>query len=180
MRSVVSEHRYPRPLVRRIASCLVAVGSALAVVSIAVEIFLALFVSPLLCGIAFFTAILAIPLLQRSVLHPEISVVDGGLSVQPMIWRAQFVPWDSVAEIVTHPLVYNDEAMGRLLHGKGYRPRQGIVVIVKPEAGLWPVYRLVGALAGAGNRPGFALSSTTHTDYETLVQTIQAFVMITK
>ena len=51
---------------------------------------------------------------------------------------------------------------------------QGIVVIVKPEAGLWPVYRLIGALAGAGNRPGFALSSTTHTDYDTLVQTIQS------
>jgi hypothetical protein len=172
MQNVVSEHRYPRPLVRRLVSRLLAVTIALAVVSIA-EVILALFVSPLLCGIAFFTAILVIPLLQRSVLHPEITVTDDGLYVQPMIWRAQLVPWDCVAEIVAHPLVYNDEAMGRVLHGKRYVPRQAVVVIVKSDAGVWLIYRLIGALAGAGNRPGFALSSTTHTSYDALIQTIR-------
>ncbi len=173
MLNVVSEHRYPRPLVRRVASRLVAAGLALAAIAIVVQLALALVFSPLLCGTAFFTAMLAIPLLQRTVLHPEIGVTGDGLYVQPMIWRAQFVPWGALAEIVAHPLVYNDDAMGRLLHGKRYRPRQGVVVVVKPEAGLWPVYRLIGSLAGAGNRHAFALSSTTHTSYESLVETIR-------
>ncbi len=173
MLNILSEHRYPQPIVRRIVSRLVAVGLALAAVAIIAELILALVVGPLLCGIAFFTAMLMIVLLQRSALHPEISVTNDGLYVQPMVWRAQLVPWETLEEIVAHPLVYNDEAMGRLLHGKRYRPRQGVVVLVKPEAGLWPVYRLIGALAGGGNRPGFALSSTTHTGYEALVERIR-------
>ena len=173
MQTIVSEHRYPRPIVRRLVSCLLVISLVLAAVSILAEIVLAFAIGPLLCGMAFFTAVLSVVLLQRSVLHPEIQVTADGLFVQPMIWRAQFVPWHALAEIVAHPLVYNDEAMGRILRGKRYRPRAGVVVIVKPGAGLLPLYRLVGALAGAGNRPGFALSSTTHTDYDGLVQTIR-------
>ncbi len=171
--NIVSEHRFPRPWVRRMASRLVALGLIAAAMSIIVEFILGLVVGPIFCGMAFFTAMLSIALLQRSVLHPQIGVTSGGLYVQPMIWKAQFVPWDALAEIVAHPLVYNDDAMGRLLHGKRYRRREGVVVLVRPEAGLWPVYRLIGQLSGAGNQPGFALSTTTHTHYDTLVQTIR-------
>ena len=176
MQTIVSEHRYPRPVVRRLVSRLLAISLVLAAVSILAEIVLAFAIGPLLCGMAFFTAMLSIVLPQRSVLHPEIRVAADGLNVQPMIWRAQVVPWNALAEIVAHPLVYNDEATGRLWHGKRYRPRRGIVVLVRPEAGLWPVYRLIGALAGAGNRPGFAISSTTHTDYDSLEQAIRGHI----
>jgi hypothetical protein len=110
------------------------------------------------------------------VLHPEISVHDEGLTVQPMLWKAQFVRWGTITGIVSHPLVYNDEAMGRVLHGKNYRPREGVVITVKAESGLWPIYRLVGNLAGAGNTRAFALSSTTHTNYHELVETIKAHI----
>ncbi len=91
-----------------------------------------------------------------------------------MLWRAQDVPWAALAGITDHPLVFNDDAVGRLLYGKRYRRREGWVVLVKPEAGLSPVYRLIGGLAGAGNTPAFAISSTTHTDYETLVSAIRS------
>ncbi len=171
---ILSEHRFPRPTIRRITAWLLAVGLAAAVTAIVIQLILALVIGPLFCGMAFFTAMLLIVLLQRTVLHPAITLTESGLRLQPMIWRAQLVPWSALAGITDHPLVFNDEAMGRLLHGKRYRRREGLVVLVKPEAGLLPVYRLIGGLAGAGNTPAFAISSTTHTDYEALVSAIRA------
>ena len=71
------------------------------------------------------------------------------------------------------------EASARHLHGKQWKPREGAVVVVKREAGLWPVYRLVGGLAGVGSSPAFAISSTTHTDYPALLEAIHAHVAST-
>ncbi len=171
---VVSQHRSPHPRVRRIVSGLLALGLVTLVAATAAQVVLAWVTAGwLFCGTAFFTAILAIPLLMLTVLHPEIGVSQDGLHVQPMIWRAQFVPWNALTGIIAHPLVTNDETMGRILHGKRYRRREGIVVVAGRESGLGPVYRLVGSLAGAGDMPAFALSSTTHTDYEGLGATIR-------
>ena len=73
MQTVASEHRYPQPLVRRIVSRLLAVGLALAAISIAAESILALIVSPLMCGIALFTAILSIaPMLWATGVGAEV------------------------------------------------------------------------------------------------------------
>ena len=171
---IVRQHRDPHPRVRRIVSGLLALGLVTVVAAMAAQVVLAWVTAGwLFCGTALLTAILVIPLLMRTVLHPEIGVSQAGLHVQPMIWRAQFVPWNAFTGIIAHPLVTNDDAMGRILYGKRYRRREGIVVVAGRESGLWPVYRLVGSLAGAGNRPAFALSSTTHTDYEALVVTIR-------
>jgi hypothetical protein len=171
---VVSQHRDPHPRVRRIVSGLLALGLITAIAASAAQVILAWVTAGwLFCGTALLTAILVIPLLMGTVLHPEIGVSQAGLHIQPMIWRAQFVPWNAFTGIIAHPLVTNDETMERILYGKRYRRREGIVVVAGRESGLGPVYRLVGSLAGAGNTPAFALSSTTHTDYETLVATIR-------
>jgi len=174
MNQTLSEHRFPRPTIRRITARLVGLGLIVTITAIIGQLVLALVIGPLLCGTAFFTAMLLIALLQRTVLHPEITVTDNGLRLQPILWQAQSVPWSALAGITDHPLVFNDDAMGRLLYGKRYRRREGLVVLVRPEAGLSPIYRLIGGLAGAGNTPAFAISSTTHTDYETLVSAIRA------
>jgi hypothetical protein len=173
MPEIESEHFYPRPWLRRIVERLILVTLVLALVALAAQIILALIVGPLLCGTAVFTAVLIIPLLMRSVLHPEVSITADGLILRPMLWSTQTIPWSAITEIVAHPLVFNDEGTGRLLHGKNYRPREGVVVIVDPSAKLLPIYRLVGELAGAGNNTAFAVSSTTHTNYDQLIETIR-------
>lgn len=171
-RQVLTTHRYPRPWLRKIERIGLALAEITAGAAIVLEITLAFIERPLLCGMAVFTAILLIPLSMRTVLHPEIDVTADGLILHPMLLRAQFVAWEHLTRIVAHPLVVNDPAMGRTLHGKNYRPREGVVIIVDPRAGLSPAYRLVGGLAGAGTLPAFAISSTTHTDYPVLLEVV--------
>ena len=173
---VITVHRYPRPWLRQLERAALALALILAVVAIILEIAMAFVAGPLLCGMAVFTAILLIPLLMRTVLHPEIDVTADGLLLHPMLWPAQFVAWRDLTQIIAHPLVVNDPAMGRTLHGKNYRPREGVVILVDPRARLSPVYRLVGGLAGARTSPAFAISSTTHTDYPVLLDAIRAHV----
>ncbi len=172
MQTIESEHCYPRPWIRRLVERLLTLTLNLALVAVVVQVILAFFAGPLLCGMAGFTLILMIPLLMRTVLHPEIQLTGDGLILRPMLWPAQFVPWSAITGVLAHPLVYNNDSTGRLLHGKNYRPREGVVVVVdSPD--LLPFYRLVGELAGAGNKPAFALSSTTHTGYDQLLQAIR-------
>ena len=178
MSETPAEYRFPRPGVRRFVARLLALSLISAALAVVAQLVLALFVTPLICGTAFLTAVLSVPLLLRTVLHPEISVSQTGLTLHPMLWPAQFVAWDALIDIVTHPLVYNDEAMGRVLHGKNYRPRQGAVVVLSTAARVWPMYRLVGQVAGAGNCPAFAISSTTHSNYDTLIDTIRRHIPV--
>lgn len=177
---VLREYRSPHPRARRLAARLLAVGlvvmGAAAVLQVAVMIILVISGLPgwLFGGTAFFTVVLMIPLLVGTVLHPQVRMTADGLVLHPMIWRAQPVAWDAIKETLPHPLIFNDVGTGRLLYGKRYRPREGMVVIVAESAGLWPVYRLVGSIAGAGSVPAFGISSTTHLDYEVLAQEIRA------
>lgn len=168
MADVISVHRYPHRCVRRLIEWLLLITLIIVAMAIVVEIILGLVVGPLFLMMALFTAILLIPLLMRTVLQPAIELTADGLTLHPMIWKAQFVLWAALERQVEHPLLFNNEATGRLLHGKHYRPREGMVIVVNDHAGLSPVYRLVGSVAGAGNRAAFAISSTTHTDYEVL------------
>src|SRR5258708_2138267 len=173
---VITVHRYPRTWLRQIERVGLALALIVAILAIILEITLAFVAGPLLCGMAVFTAILLIPLLMRTVLHPEIDVTADGLLLCPMLWPAQFVAWHDLTQIIAHRLVVNDPPMGRTVHGKNYRRREGVVILVNPRARLSPVYRLVGGLAGAKTSPAFAISSTTHTDYPVLLDTIRAHV----
>lgn len=169
----VSAHGFPRPLLRRAVGLLLAVGLALCALAVPMQLILAFTGAPLLVGTALFTAILAIPLLMRTVLHPAVEICVNGLVLRPMLWPAQFVHWHNLRGTTAHPLVFNDPAVGQHLYGQRYRPREGLVVLVAPPAQLWPVYRLIGQLAGVGSVSAFAISSTTHTDYELLAAEIQ-------
>ncbi|MEP7288369.1 MAG: hypothetical protein ABI947_21675 [Chloroflexota bacterium] len=170
----LSEHHYPRRWVRRGVERVLALAVPLTAGAIIAQIGLAFIAGSLLLGTALLTAILFIPLLMRTVLHPEIEVCADGLRLHPILWRDQFVVWDAIVGIVDHPLLFNDEAMGRTLHGKRYRPREGAVILVAGSARLLPLYRILGGVAGANNATAFAISSTTHTDYPLLLEAIRS------
>jgi hypothetical protein len=172
----LSQHHFPRLWLRRVVTWALAAAIAFMSLALIVQIILAFTLSPLFFGGALFSAILLIPLLMRTVLHPAIDVMADGLTVNPMLWPAQNVPWEALTGITAHPLLYNDDAMGKTLHGKNYRPREGAVILVSRDAGLWFPYRIIGGVAGAGNTPAFAISSTTHTDYAGLIAAIRARV----
>ena len=130
----------------------------------------------LFLGTAFFTAVLSIPLVMGSVLHPALSLSEAGLMLYPMIWRPQFVPWNCLIALRPHPLLYENEGAGRLMFGRNYQPRRGAAILVDPRAGLIFPYRILGGLMGAGWQPAFAISSAAHRDYDALLAAIQAHV----
>lgn len=133
----------------------------------------------LFCGTLFFTALLFIPLLAQSVLYPEITVTDDGLLLRPMVWRAQFVPRASIAGIAANPFIRDNPALGRLLHGRNYRPREGMVVLVNGSARLLPFYRLIAPLVGGNTLRapyGFALSNRAQANYAALARVISAWL----
>ena len=179
---VISQHRSPHPHLRRIAARLLALGLILMGSAVILQIVLMMVLGGsgmpgwLFGGTAFFTVILMVPLLIGTVIHPELSITRDGIILQPMMWRSTMVAWGAVKGMTVHPLIFNDEATGKLLYGKRYRPREGMVVLVANSAGLSPLYRLIGWIAGAGNLSAFGISSTTHTDYEELVQQIREHI----
>lgn len=168
----------PHPLIRRAAARLIAISLLLALIACLAQIVLALSIAPLFIGTAFFTAVLTVPLLLQSVLHPEVITTRDGLILRPMLWRSQAVPWTAIRTITAHPLIYNDEVVGRHLHGKHYRPREGMIIVLRWDTAVLPLYRLVGSVAGVGNVPAFGISSTTHKGYEELLACIQSHLEI--
>lgn len=115
----------------------------------------------------------AVVLLALACLHPELTAFEDGLLLRPLVGRAVRLPWSALAALEPHPLIFNDEGIGRLLHGKNYRPRAGLLVVVRPGSGLPARYRLVDLVTGGPGRPAFAISSATHADYEGLEKLIR-------
>lgn len=151
-------------------------GLALITVGVAAQLLLAVLappMRPLLIGSILFSLILTIPFWLQTVLHPEVSVTSDGLVLRPMLWPPQQVVWAHVREMVPHPLIYEDVLMQQRLHGKGFQPHRGQVIVLSADAPVRWQYRLVGSISGCGLIPAFAISSTTHRDYETLVATVR-------
>jgi hypothetical protein len=172
--NVISIHRHPRPLLHTITRLAVAMGLSAVVLSIPLQLILAFTIAPLLLGTSVFTILLTVPLLILSVLHPEIRVTETGLRLMPMLWRAQSIGWETLSTLTDHPLIYEDPVLSRHLYGKQYRLREGKVIVLSRDAPVLWMYRLLGLFSGVGLTPAFGISSTTHTDYESLLQTIQA------
>ena len=173
MQEPLSQHHFPRPSLRRLISWLIGATIAVLFLLIVFQFALTLVFGPIFLGGACFGAILLIPLLMRTVLHPEIDVYPNGLLLHPMLWPKQYITWDAIKGVVQHPLIYNDEVLGRTLHGNNYQPHEGAVVLTSSAAKLWFPYRITGGVAGAGLTLAFAISSTTHTNYAMLLKTIE-------
>jgi hypothetical protein len=160
---------------RALTARLVAAGLALASFGAAGQLVLALTLGTagvLLFVSAFFTLGLAAVLLAFASLHPELTAFEEGLLLKPLVGRPARVPWAALIAVEPHPLIFNNDGLGKLLHGKKYRPREGLLVVVR-TGGLPARYRLVDLVTGGPARPAFAISSTTHTDYEKLARLIR-------
>jgi hypothetical protein len=169
------EYRHPQPRQRRALARLTALLLVLLTAVSLVQVGLAIALGGLLFfGTAFLTALLMLPLLLQSVLHPEITLTPEGLRLHPLLWRPQSVPWSALKGMAAHPLIRDNALMGRILHGKKYRPREGQVILVERGAGLSILYWMLAWLVGAQTCAAFAISSTTHTRYEALLKAITA------
>jgi hypothetical protein len=109
---------------------------------------------------------------------PAITVTPEGLTIQPRVWREQFVSWDAVRAIKAYPLLPTEdgEVMRKALSGrKGYSPAQGKMLIVD---GLPFQYRITGWFAGEGFTPVIAITNRTHTDYDRLIEQIERYLAL--
>jgi len=108
---------------------------------------------------------------------PAVTVTTAGLTIHPLIWREQFVTWDAVRAVKDYPLLQPEdgEAVRKALSGrKRYTPAQGKMLVIP----TLPVqYRIAGWLAGEGFTSIIAVTNRTHTDYETLIQQLDTYVM---
>ncbi|MFN8420569.1 MAG: hypothetical protein U0528_15200 [Anaerolineae bacterium] len=170
---VVSVHDHPRRWLRQFSARLIALALIVCLFALLLQLVLTILISPLFLGTAVFTLILTIPLLLQTVLHPAITVLDSGLRLRPQLWREDTIHWRMISSIAEHPLIYQDPVIERRLHGKNFRLRQGCVIILCEDATVSPLFRLVGGIAGSGLHPAFAISSTTHRDYERLLQLLE-------
>jgi hypothetical protein len=169
----LSIHGHPRPKLYHFGGRLVRIGIIALIVTIGLQIWLAFIwgvFGRLFFGTALFSAVLLLPLLLFTVLHPTISLYPDGLSLKPLLGRTSFLAWSQIGGWARHPLVFNNLASGRLMHGQSYKPRLGVILSVGD--GLPVLYRLVGLFAGLGWQPAFALSSTSHRSYQQLVEAI--------
>jgi len=164
--ALISHHPHPRPTLRRITAELVAVGligDAFGVLSLLVlGIALRL---PLMPLAAFFLAMLAVPLLQLTVLHPHITVYEYGLWIKPLLWPGRWIGWEAVSRIENHTLIQ---------HGKRTRWEQehdGRLIVV--NQGLPRLFEIVGIMAGLGRVRAFGISTHSHTNYPALLNSIQ-------
>lgn len=170
---------------RRALARLTALGLVLCAFAVAAQLVLALLsgaLALLFLLSAALTATLLIPLVLQSVLHPEIRLTADGIWLRPLLWRPRFVPRAALLECVRHPLIPDSEtnaAMQRWLFGKQHRRREGCAIIVARHA-LPPPYRLLARLANTPQAAAFAISSTTHRDYDRLREAIAALIADSK
>jgi len=125
-----------------------------------------------------FTAALTAPLAIGAVLTPPLTVAADGLTVQPMLGPARFVPWEAIAGLRPYTLQPVDEPLARLLLGRANMPRRDgrWVLVGGPLFGgpLPLTYRLAAWLTGLGNVAVFGVSDATHRDYDTLLAALEA------
>lgn len=160
-------HPHPQPRLRRISAVLIAlglVGAALGVLGlIALGVLYGL---PLLVLAAGFLIVLALPLVQVAVMHPQIAVYAEGLWLQPLLGRGAWVPWAAIVRLADHTLIRRGTTR------RGQRAQEGQLVIV--EGALpWP-YQLVAGMAGLGWRTrAFGIAAHAQRDYPALLNAIQ-------
>lgn len=164
--SLISDHPHPRPLFRRLTAALLGLGIAGAILGLAGLLTLGLgYGLPLLVLSVPFLAALLVPLIQLAVMHPHVTVYEGGLWLRPMLGPEAWVAWDNIARLADHTLIRRGQARAR------DREHFGQLVVV--EQGLPPVFLAVGWMAGLGWRTrAFGISTHSHTDYESLRRTI--------
>ncbi len=174
-----SAHVHPRPLIDTLtqygalALCVVLLLAALGQIMALAVGAPGSFVLTALLTLAFVPFILLL-----TAATPAIIVTPEGLTIQPRVWREQFVSWDAVRAIKDYPLLppEDGETMRKIISGrKSYSPARGKMLVI-PQ--LPPQYRIAGWLAGEGLTPVIAVTNRTHTDYEHLIEQLEHYLTL--
>jgi hypothetical protein len=106
---------------------------------------------------------------------PRVTVSPNGLTIQPLVWREQFVSWDAVQALKDYPLLPPaDSEIGRkaLAGRQRYRPAQGKMLVIP----MLPIqYRVTGYFAGEGFTGVIALTNRTHQEYDKLIKKVMIY-----
>ena len=193
---------HPKPQQNRLVQYGAAFVSLLMLAAAGLQVLLAVIVTPgLIFGLTALITLLLIPfVLLLTAATPALTLSPEGLTLEPMIWKRQFVPWGQVTAVKPYPLLPQAEAettrravVGRnnyqaaagvmlnvtlcftrrqLVGRNKYQAAAGIMLVIP---GLPLQYRIAGVLAGEGGQPVIAITNRTHTDYETVVDQIRAY-----
>jgi len=106
---------------------------------------------------------------------PRVIISPEGLTIQPLIWQAQFVPWNAVQTIKDYPLLppSGSEVGRKALAGRQrYHPAQGKMLVIP----TLPIqYRVTGYFAGEGFTGVIALTNRTHQEYDKLIKKVMIY-----
>lgn len=166
-------HHFPakNPRLYQVSQLALAITSVVLLVSAPLQVILALNIAG--AGMFIMTGILSLalmlPLILMSSATPPVTISREGLTVQPFLGKAVFVPWSAVKEIKPYSLMppEDSETVRRAMVGrKKYRAASGVMLVC---AGLPWQYRVVGAFAGEGFMPVVAVTNRDHADYDQFV-----------
>lgn len=115
------------------------------------------------------------PVMMLTAATPAVTVDADGITLRPHVWPERRIPWQAVREIKPYPLLPpRDAEMGRraLVGRRSYRPAEGKMLVI-PSLGL--PYRFTGFFAGEGFTGVIALTNRTHSNYESLIRTVEQY-----
>jgi hypothetical protein len=167
-------HHHPQPRLNRAIQYGALIVTALMLISAPLQVLLTILGAPggLFVFSAFFTVLLAAPVLMLTAYAPAVTVDEGGITLRPVVWAERFVPWEAIRAVKVYPLlpIADAEVTRRYAVGKRrYQAARGIMLVIP---GLPPQYRIAGFLAGERAAPVIALTNRAHTDYDQLVETV--------
>lgn len=171
-------HAHPQPKLKSAIEIGAFLVTCLLVLVAPLQILLTLAGAPgglFVCS-AFFTLVLALPVLMLTAYAPPVTVSSSGITLHPRIWKDRFIPWDQITAVKRYPLLPTRDteplrpaAVGR----RNYQPAEGIMLVIP---GLPPHYRIAGFLAGERAQPVIALTNRAHTDYTRLQRAVLTHV----
>ncbi|MFW5692514.1 MAG: PH domain-containing protein, partial [Chloroflexota bacterium] len=167
---------HPKPWVDRVSQVVALAATLVLVVCAPLLMLLPLAGAPggfVLIGLL--ALLLALPLIMRTAVAPAVTVDADGLTLRPMFWRDQRLPWSAVQAVRVFPLLPSEDAevTRRIAVGRrNYRPAAGLMLVIPT---LPPQYRIAGLLAGERGRPVVALTNRAHQDYDQLARAVLTY-----
>lgn len=173
-RMVKSTHTHPNPVLDRITQYGAMMLGIVMLLTTPLQILLTVLGAPggLFVITAFLTLALVPPVIMLTAVSPAVTLEQGGLWIEPLIWKRRFVPWEDISAVKDYPLLpdANAEANRRTFVGrKNYRAAEGVMLVIP---NLPPQYRIAAFFAGEGGKAIVALTNRTHTDYPKLKKKI--------
>lgn len=173
----MSYHQHPKPFVNRIAQTITLLGAVLIVLAAIGSLVLVLIGAPAGFALIGFIALLMVfPLLMQTAVAPAVTVDEAGLTLHPLYWKTQTVPWDAINAVKVFPLLpsKDEEITRKYAVGKrNYRVAEGIMLVIPS---LPPQYRIAGFFAGEHAQPIIALTNRAHTDYDELITSVLNYI----